>query len=170
MIPITREERQWFLRSLAQGLVDYLGIQEPPVPVEDLLKNPPPLYDSDFGVVDMYSNLWDATFARPPSQRGSIFVRIDLDPEERRFALARETLSALITSKQGRAMGLFDLLLPHLRESAEYFASHLLAPVTMLKAYHEQGGRARGVSKTFCIPPFVALQRWEDFHTIDLTR
>ncbi len=170
MIPITREERQWFLRSLAQGLIDYLGVQEPPVPVEDLLKNPPSLYDSDFGVVDMYSNLWDATFARPPSQRGSIFVRIDLDPEERRFALARETLSALITSKQGRSMGLFDLLLPHLRESAEYFASQLLAPATMLKAYHEQGGRARGVSKTFCIPPFVALQRWEDFHSIDHTR
>ena len=133
MIPITRQERQWFLRSLAQGLIDYIGVQEPPVPVEDLLKNPPPLYDTDFGVVDMYSNLWDATFARPPSQRGSIFVRIDLDPEERRFALARETLSALITSKQGRAMGLFDLLLPHLRESAEYFESHLLAPATMLR-------------------------------------
>ena len=169
MIPITREERQWFLRSLAQGLINYLGVQEPPVPVEDLLKNPPPLYDSDFGVVDMYSNLWDATFARPPSQRGSIFVRIDLDPEERRFALARETLSALITSKHGRAMGLFDLLLPHLRESAEYFASYLLAPEPMLKAYHEQGGRARGVAKTFNIPPFIALQRWEDFHTIDYT-
>jgi hypothetical protein len=40
----------------------------------------------------------------------------------------------------------------------------------MLKAYHEQGGRARGVSKTFSIPPFVALQRWENFHSIDLAR
>jgi len=100
MIPITREERQWFLRNLAQGLVDYMGVVEPPVPVEDLLRNPPLLYDSDFGVVDMYSNLWDATFARPPSQRGSIFVRIDLEPEERRFVLARETLSALITLRK----------------------------------------------------------------------
>ena len=170
MIQITREERHWFLRNAARALLDYTGAAEPPVPVEELLQHPPAIYREDFGVVEMYSNLWDATFARPPSQRGSIFVRIDLDPEERRFALARETLSALITSKHGRAMGLFDLLLPHLRESAEYFASHLLAPAIMLKAYHEQGGRARGVSRTFGIPPFVALQRWDDFHTIDQTR
>jgi hypothetical protein len=167
MIPITREERQWFLRNLAQGLVDFLGVQEPPVPVENLLRQPPSVYDTDFGVVDMYSNLWDATFARPPSQRGSIFVRIDLDPEERRYALARETLSALISSKHGRAMGLFDLLLPHLRESAEYFACHLLAPEPMLKAYHNQGGRGRGVSKTFQMPPQAALSRWEDFFSLN---
>jgi hypothetical protein len=165
MILITREERQWFLRSLAQGLVDHMGTLEPPVPVEELLRSPPPLYDSDFGVVDMYSNLWDATFARPPSQQGSIFVRIDLEPEERRFALAREVLSALITSKHGRSMGLFDLFLPQLRESAEYFASCLLAPEPLLEAFRDQGGRARGVAKTFEIPHSVALQRWEEFET-----
>ena len=170
MIPITREERQWFLRNLAQGLVNYMGVLEPPVPVEELLKNPPPLYDSDFGVVDMYSNLWDATFARPPSQRGSIFVRIDLEPEDRRFVLARETLSALITSKHGRAMGLFDLLLPNLRESAEYFASCLLAPAPLLDAYHEQGGRGRGVARTFSIPQNIALRCWEDFASVNNKR
>ena len=93
MIPFSREEREWFLRNLAHGLVEYLGRAEPPVDVESMLTHPPALYDFDFGVVDMYSNLWDATFARPPSQRGSIFVRIDLDPDERRFALAREMLS-----------------------------------------------------------------------------
>ena len=75
MIPFTREEREWFLRNLARGLIEYFGRSEPPVGVEDMLNQPPPLYDADFGIVEMYSNLWDATFARPPSQRGSIFVR-----------------------------------------------------------------------------------------------
>jgi hypothetical protein len=162
MIPVTRKERQWFLRNLAQGLADYLGVMEPPVPIEDLLQNPPHLYDADFGVVDMYSNLWDATFARPPSQRGSIFVRLDLEADERRFALARETLSALITSKHGRAMGLFDLIIPHLRDSAEYFARFLLAPPRLLRAYLDRNGKASEFADDFQIPRNVALERLED--------
>ena len=34
MIPISRKERQWFLRNLAQGFLEYMGVLEPPVPVE----------------------------------------------------------------------------------------------------------------------------------------
>lgn len=162
MIPYTREEREWFLRNLARGLVEYFGRAEPPVDVENMLNQPPPLYDADFGVVDMYSNLWDATFARPPSQRGSIFVRIDLDPEQRRFALARELLSALITSKQGRSMGLLDLLLPHLHESSEFFARVLLVPDRMLEAYRKQGGKREELAHTFQIPTPIAALRWAD--------
>lgn len=162
MIPITSEERQWFLSNLARGLVEYTGVAEPPIPVEDILKHPPPLYESDFGVVDMYSNLWDATFARPPTQRGSVFVRIDLPPVERRFALAREMLSALITSKHGRAMGLSDFLMTDLRESAEYFARKLLMPDTLVKAFRRRKGKLEDVPDTFQVPPAVAVSGWEE--------
>lgn len=162
MIPFSREEREWFLRNLARGLVEYFSKTQPPVDVEEMLKQPPPLYDADFGVVEMYSNMWDATFARPPSQRGSIFVRVDLDPQERRFALAREMLSALITSKHGRAMGLPDLLLPHLRESAEYFARYLLIPDLMLSVFKNQGGTKQSFMDTFGVPARIANLRWAD--------
>ncbi len=162
MIPFSREEREWFLRNLARGLIEYFSGAEPPVDVEEMLKQPPPLYDADFGVVEMYSNMWDATFARPPSQHGSIFVRIDLEPDERRFALAREMLSALITSKHGRAMGLPDLLLPHLRESAEYFARFLLIPDIMLETFKQRGGKKQSVMDTFGVPARIASLRWAD--------
>ncbi len=69
MITITQEEREWFLRNLARGLVEYMGATNPPVEVEEMLQHPPGVFAFDFGVVDMYSNLWDATFARPPSRR-----------------------------------------------------------------------------------------------------
>jgi hypothetical protein len=162
MIPFSREEREWFLRNLARGLVEYYRTSEPPVAVEEMLNQPPPVYDADFGVVDMYSSLWDATFARPPTHRGSIFVRIDLAPEDRRYALAREILSALITSKHGRAMGLSDLLLPHLRDSAEYFARYLLVPDGLLQAYRNQGGMKRGFAEHFQIPAGIGAVRWTD--------
>jgi len=160
MIQVTREERHWFLRNMAQALVDYTGAAEPPVPVEELLKHPPEAYQEDFGVVDMYSNLWDATFARPPGQRGSIFVRVDLEPKERRHALARETLSAMITSKQGRSMGLAELLMSDLKDSAEYFASQLLAPEAMVQAYRGGGGAEAGLSDAFLLPGPMAATRW----------
>lgn len=162
MIQTTWEERQWLLKNLAQGLADYLGAVEPPVSVEELLEHPPGLFDEDFGVVNMYSHLWDATFARTPSQRGSIFVRIDLPPGERRYSLARETLTALVTSQHGRAMGLPGLLLSSLRECAEFFARCLAAPESLVAAYRHRGGSREGFAKAFGLPEPAAEARWND--------
>ncbi|MCZ6530298.1 MAG: hypothetical protein O6949_08195 [Chloroflexi bacterium] len=160
MIPVSREERHWFLKNVARALLDFSGASEPPVPVEDVLDHPPAVYQEDFGVVDMYSNLWDATFARPPGQRGSIFVRVDLDPEERRFALARETLCAMITSKHGRDLGMPDLLMSELKDSAEYFATHYVAPELLVQAYRAQGGDEENFAESFQLPAGVAAARW----------
>jgi hypothetical protein len=165
MISTTREERRWFVRNLAQGLVDYTGASDPPVPVEEMLKHPPELYQNDFGVVEMYSSLWDATFARPLTQRGNVFVNVNLDAEKRRFALARETLSALITSKQGRALGLADLLLSELRDSAECFARALMAPAMLVEAYRKRGGNRDDFANAFGMPPESATVRWDEVET-----
>ena len=162
MILIAPEERRWLLRNLALGLVEYLGVAEPPVPVESLLRHPPRILQEDLGVVEMYSNLWDATFARLPDQRGSVFVRIDLPSRERRFALARELLRALVTSEHGRAMGLPEILLPELQECAEYFARQLLAPEALVAAYRKRGGGAAQFAETFDLPAPVAASRWDD--------
>ncbi|HET7011398.1 MAG TPA: hypothetical protein VFI11_11540 [Anaerolineales bacterium] len=166
MNPVTREERQWFLRCLAFGLYEYMGAVAPPIPVEGLLKHPPGLYQDDFGVVDMYSTLWDATFARPPNRPGSVFVRIDLSPEERRMALARELLSALITSRHGRSLGLVDFLMPDLKDSAEYFARHLLAPEPLMEAYRRRGGDEEGVAEAFGMPDSSARLRWKESQSL----
>ena len=162
MILIAPEERRWFLRNLALGLFEYLGVAEPPVPVEALLRHPPRILQEDLGVVEMYSNLWDATFARLPDQRGSVFVRIDLPSRERRFAVARELLRALVTSEHGRAMGLPEILIPELQECAEYFARQLLAPEALVAAYRKRGGGAAQFAEVFDLPAPVAASRWED--------
>jgi len=162
MNPVTREERHWFLHCLAQGLYEYMGAAAPPIPVEGLLQHPPDVYRDDFGVVDMYSTLWDATFARPPNGRGSVFVRIDLSPAERRLALARELLSALITSRHGRAMGLVQLLMADLKDSAEYFARCLAVPEPLLQAFRRREGKVADLAEAFGIPTGAARLRWED--------
>lgn len=162
MIGTTREERRWFVKAIAQGLVEWMGAAEPPVPVEEMLRHPPGVYRRDFGVVDMYSNLWDATFARPPSRRGSVFVRIDLPPAARRYALAREALSAVVTSEHGKRLGLHELLVEELPQVGEEFAGHLLAPDRMVAAYRARGGGAEEFARTFGIPAELAQRRWEE--------
>ncbi len=162
MIATTREERHWFLRTVAMGLLNSAGHTQPPIQVEEMLKHPPQVYDTDFGVVDMYSNLWDATFARPPSKRGSVFVRIDLPPAQRRYALAREMLSALITSDHGRQMGLESLFLDDIQDAAEYFARAILAPETMVEAYRQQGGGSSMFAKEFGLPEDIAELCWTE--------
>jgi hypothetical protein len=159
---IAPDERRWLLRNLALGLIEYLGVAEPPVPVEALLRHPPRVLQDDLGLVEMYSNLWDATFARMIDSRGSIFVQIGLPSKERRFALARELLTALITSEHGRAMGLREVLLPELQECAEYFAGHFLAPEALVAAYRKRGGDGAGFGEAFDLPAQVAASRWED--------
>ncbi len=101
-------------------------------------------------------------FGRPPNRPGSIFVRIDLPPDERRLALARELLSALITSRHGRAIGLVEFLMPDLKESGEYFARHLLAPEPLLEAYRRRGGEEEGVAEAFGLPDASARLRWKE--------
>lgn len=160
MIQVTREERHWFLQNVAKALLDFSGATAPPVPVEEILNHPPQVYLDDFGVVDMYSNLWDATFARPPGQRGSIFVRVDLAEDQRRHALARETLSAMITSQHGRELGLPDLLMSELKDSAETFAANLLAPEVFVEAHRAQGGTLETFQQIFNLPAAVAANRW----------
>jgi hypothetical protein len=162
MILVAPEERRWLLRNLALGLVEYLGVAEPPVPVEALLRYPPRVLHEDLGLIEMYSNLWDATFARMIDARGSIFVRVGLPSRERRFALARELLRALVTSEHGRAMGLPDVLLPELQECAEYFARQFLAPEALVAAYRKRGGDWATFEDAFDLPVQVAVSRWED--------
>jgi hypothetical protein len=162
MKSFTREERDWFLRTLAQGLVEYMGIAEPPVPVEEILRHPPEIFGADFGVVDMYSNLWDATFARPPSKRGSVFIRADLSPKDRRFALAREMLIAMVTSKHGKELGLQALVMDDLQDAAEYFARSLLAPEPLINAYRKRNGGRNRFSDTFELREDAADKSWEE--------
>jgi hypothetical protein len=162
----TREERQWLLKNIAAGLNEYLNTTSPPVPVEELLLHPPAPYEQDFGVVDIFTRIWDATFVRPLNKKGSVFVRVDLPPEDRSYALARETLLALISGEYGRRLGLHETLLPYLNESADYFAAELLAPEALVQSYKAQNGKEEEFAETFRLPQHVAESRWESCSTL----
>lgn len=159
---VTREEREWLLRSIARGLLDYMNSTEPPIPVAELHRHPPGVYDQDFGVVEIYTKLWDATFIRPLNKPGGVYIRIDLPPEKRRYALARETLFALVSSKHGRKLGLPGIFMPTMDEDSAYFAGHLLAPDAMIKSIKKNSPEQLNIAETFCLPEGIAAKRFID--------
>jgi hypothetical protein len=66
----------------------------------------------------------------------------------------------MITSKHGRELGLPDLLMSELKDSAKYFASRLLAPDRFVEAYRAQGGEEETFEDAFDLPATVAAERW----------
>ncbi len=158
----SKDERRWLLNRMANGLASHLGQTQPPLPLEPFFQQPPGLYRDDFQLLNLDIGLWDASFVRALDGQGMIYVNPDLEPNERRFALARELFIAIATSRHGRDLGLYDLVREDLVSCANYFARVLLAPDVLLRAYQKTGGDLSGFSKTFQIPPRVAAMRWED--------
>jgi hypothetical protein len=119
----TLEERHWFLRNMAIGLVSHLGVSTPPVWIE---------------------------------------IPYDLSLDERRFALARETMIVMCGCQYGRHLGLPEFIFKDFWDSQNYFARVLLAPDQLVDAYRRQGRDLRGFAETFLIPPRIATIRWQD--------
>lgn len=162
MIRATREEREWLLRNLALGLVDYLDAIYPPIWIENILKHPPVLYAGLFSKIRASEGDWSPIYERPIYQNGRTTRPWELPIDERRYAIAREVLIAVGGSRHGRDMGLPELLLAHLDDSQDYFARVLLAPDPLVSTYRRQGKDLRGFAETFLIPTRIALRRWED--------
>jgi hypothetical protein len=159
---VTLEERHWFLRNMAIGLVSHLGVTSPPVWIENLLRHPPAVYADVFGVIESGPTGLGFASAQPIVEDFQIRIPYDLPLDERRFALARETMIVVCGCKHGRHMGLPEFIFKDFWDSQNYFARVLLAPDPLIDAYRRQGKDLRGFAETFLIPPRIAAIRWQD--------
>jgi hypothetical protein len=162
MTQVTLEERHWFLRNMAIGLVSHLGVSSPPVWIENLLRHPPAVYTDVFSVIDAGPTGWDLGAIRPIEDDFQIRIPYDLPLEERRFTLARETMVVVCGCQYGRQLGLPEFIFKDFWDSQNYFARVLLAPDQLIDAYRRQGRDLRGFAETFLIPPRIATIRWQD--------
>lgn len=161
MILPTQEERLWFTKNLALGLVSYMGVTEPPVWVENFLHYPPMVREKNASqalLIEMSTEIYQ----RLIYIGGKMISPSDLPESERRFALAREVIVALGSSKHGRSMGLPQFIVPYLTELQDYFAGILLAPDHLILIYRNQGGDYHNFARTFLIPDRIAEIRWQE--------
>jgi hypothetical protein len=162
MILTTREERHWFVHNLALGLISYMNIDSPPVPVETILENTPEVFlQPPPELIGQYSP-WEETLKRPIYVGGRVIIPSDLPDDERRYAIAQGIMLAIGESDHGRNIGLPQLLSPYLWELKDSFARYLLAPDPLIDSYRQNEGIFDDFAQTFLIPPRVAVIRWEE--------
>jgi hypothetical protein len=169
MILTTQEERRWFVQNLALGLVSHMGILVPPVPIEEILKNPPEIFlTPPSNIMGQYSP-WEETLKRPIYIGGRVIIPGDLPDDERRYAIAQGIMLAIGESDHGRNMGLPQLLSPYLWELKDYFARNLLAPDMLIDSFRQSGGEYDDFANTFVIPPRIAVIRWEEITRVEVS-
>jgi hypothetical protein len=162
VITTIQEERFWYVRNLALGLVDFLGATEPPVLVEDLLKSPPStLLDSISRKYDV-GTIWQRILMNPIFDGRKIVVPHNLPPDERRYSIAREFIKEICYTEHGKQMGLPDFLNAYYWEIQDYFARVLLAPDPLVIDYRKRGEPFEHFARTFIIPPRIAAIRWDE--------
>ena len=162
MILTSQEERFWFVRNLALGLVSYMGATDPPVWVENFLHYSPTTHEKKSSPTCDKTDILGEIYERLLYMGGKIILPSNLPEDERRYALAREIIVALSGSKHGRELGLPQFIVPYLTELQDYFARVLLAPDPMVLAYREEGGEFHDFARTFLIPHRIAEVRWNE--------
>ena len=162
MLCTIQQERLWYVRNLALGLVSYLGVTEPPVFVENLLKYPPKAFEGPQEWHELNNAVWHNILTNSSYHGENVTIPADLPSDEKRYAMAREFILAASVTQHGRRMGLAKFLDSYSWEVQDYFARILLAPDHLVRAYRKRGGQYEEFAAAFIIPARVAAIRWEE--------
>ncbi len=115
---------------LATALLSHYHVTELPVPLRDMLREPPPELSQDLGLTEV--SFGEAIWIRPPNGQASVFVNADLPEPERRYAMARAMFIGLCASKSGRGAGLPVVPNNDLKAQSDWFARRLLMAPELL--------------------------------------
>jgi hypothetical protein len=128
------------IHLLAQRLLDHYRVTVPPVPIDELLRQP-------------ILNLWDSN----PEKVSSI-IGHGLSREAPRRAAARLLYRYISDSAAARAAG-FDAPWPTARREVKYFARCLLMPEDWIRAVPDADRTPEAISEKFQVTPFDAVIR-----------
>jgi hypothetical protein len=115
---------------LATALLSHYGVTQAPVPLREMLQEPPPDWARDLGLTEM--SFGEAMWLRPPSGLGTVFVNTEMPEPEQRYAMARAMFVGLCTTKGGQAAGLPAVPNADLKAQSDLFARRLLMAPELL--------------------------------------
>ena len=117
---------------LATALLSHYRVTQMPVPLREMLLDPPPDLSHDLGLTEL--SFGEAMWLRPPSGLATVFVNADMPEPERRYAMARAMFVGLCTTKGGQAAGLPAVPNADLKAQSDLFARRLLMAPELLPA------------------------------------
>lgn len=127
---MTRPSLEFLCDCLATALLSHYRVTELPVPLRQMLREPPPELSRDLGLTEV--SFGEAIWLRPPSGQASVFVNAEMPEPERRYAMARAMFIGLCTSQSGRGAGLPAVPNDDLKAQSDLFARRLLMAPELL--------------------------------------
>ncbi|MBI3241228.1 MAG: hypothetical protein HYZ49_02930 [Chloroflexi bacterium] len=146
--------------SIVATLLEYYGIESPPVPIRDILRSPPLDLAGDLNLVEGLP-FGDALWIRLPDGKGKVFVNLGISERERRYAMARALFTGICTSQGGRAAGLPHVPNDKLSAQASIFARRLLMSEDLLPDSWDSMSLEE-LADLFRVPQMVVEARWEE--------
>jgi hypothetical protein len=148
--------------SLASGFLRQYEVERPPVPIFDMVRQPPEGLERHLSLC-LALPYSDAIYLRLLNGQGTIFVNPRLAGPLQRFATAKALLMGLFNTPGGQALGLGIMSLELPGETAEYFARCLLMPASLMP----KDWRALPVTelaRIFDVPREVAATRLKELN------
>jgi hypothetical protein len=121
---MARPSLEFLCDSLAVGLLSHYGVTQAPVPVRDMLLEPPPDLRRDISLTDV--SFGEAIWLRLIGGQGSVFANEHLPEPERRYHMACALFTALCATRGGQAVGLPEVPNDDLQAQMDHFARRLL--------------------------------------------
>jgi hypothetical protein len=153
---------QFLALCIAEALLDHYQITQPPVPVRNMLVNPPADLTPYVSLAETLP-FGEALWLRTIRGRGAVLVNPVLPEVERRFAMARALFIGLCASEGGQMAGLPNAAIAtdDLMAQAAFFARNLLIPTSLLPSGWESMSEDE-LADLFELPVEVVKARLQD--------
>lgn len=127
---MARPSLEFLCDCLVSALLSHYRITRMPVPLREMLLEPPTELSHDLGLTEV--SFGEAIWLRPPGGQASVFVNANMSEPERRYAMARAMFVGLCTTKGGQAAGLPAVPNDQLKAQSDLFARRLIMPKELL--------------------------------------
>jgi hypothetical protein len=129
---MARPTLEFLCDSIAVALLSHYDIKRIPVPVREMLLDPPPDLRLDLSLTEV--RFGEATWLRMIGGQGSVFANGDLPEPERRYHMACSLFTAFCATQGGRAAGLPEMPNDDMKAQKDFFARRLLLAPELLPA------------------------------------
>lgn len=138
---------------LASALIAHYNVARLPVPVRDMLANPPADLSRDISLTEV--TFGEAIWLRLLGGQGSVFANSDLPEPERRYYMACALFTALCATTGGQQAGLPPVPNDDMKTQMDLFARRLLMAPQLLPAGWQRLSAA-GLAELAGVPHAVA--------------
>ena len=157
---MARPSLEFLFTSIISALLEFYGVKEPPVPVAEFLRCPPPDLVGDLALVE-WAPFDYAFWRRGLAGLGRVYVPPRMRGSERRMALAAALFVGLCSTKNGRAIGLPEMPNDEAAAQKALFARTLLMPTRLLPP-HWKWLSADELAARFDVPVEAACLRLQE--------